>query len=251
MELEAFLSQVSDFDGASQSRQIDYFVYYITQIRGDQVATVAGVNQCFADCDLQVPDHTASRMSQKLSQKPPKLVKTASGYKLHRSQKLIITEELNPVPIARQGGHGLRHLESSIGAGPEKVFLKEAIDCVEIGANRAAVVMVWLLSINHLQRHVLGHKLEDFNAALAKRTEKKLKSLTVTSVDDFADINEGVFIALCRSANIISNDVRKILDQKLGIRNTAAHPSAVMVRESKVIDFVEDLVENILKKFPV
>ncbi|MGE4430825.1 MAG: hypothetical protein AB7E05_08815 [Sphingobium sp.] len=45
--------------------------------------------------------------------------------------------------------------------------------------------------------------------------------------------------------------MRKILDQKLGTRNSCAHPSGVTVNKSKVIDFIEDLVDNVILKFPV
>ena len=67
--------------------------------------------------------------------------------------------------------------------------------------------------------------------------------------DDFGDIKEVNFIGAMRGAKIISNDVRKMLDEKLGIRNTCAHPSVVEVHESKVLNFVEDLVDNVILKF--
>lgn len=62
-------------------------------------------------------------------------------------------------------------------------------------------------------------------------------------------MKESKFIDLCRVAKIISNDVRKILDQKLGTRNSSAHPSGVTINKSKVIDFVEDLVDNVVLKY--
>jgi hypothetical protein len=65
------------------------------------------------------------------------------------------------------------------------------------------------------------------------------------------DIPEFVFIEVCRSAKLISNDVRKILDEKLGVRNTCAHPSGVEIHKTKVINFIEDLVDNILTKYPI
>ena len=73
----------------------------------------------------------------------------------------------------------------------------------------------------------------------------------ITQRDDFTEMKESKFIEFCRSAHIISNDVRKILDQKLGTRNSCAHPSGVTVNKSKVIDFVEDLVDNVILKYKV
>ncbi|HEX7415192.1 MAG TPA: hypothetical protein VF411_14195, partial [Bacteroidia bacterium] len=66
---------------------------------------------------------------------------------------------------------------------------------------------------------------------------------------DFNEIPENKFIEFCRTAKVISNDIRKILDTKLGIRNTFAHPSNIKVGESKAIEFIEDLISNVIIKF--
>ncbi|WP_348246147.1 hypothetical protein, partial [Salmonella enterica] len=66
-----------------------------------------------------------------------------------------------------------------------------------------------------------------------------------------SDIPEGKFIEFLRSASIVSGDVRKILDQKLGIRNTAAHPSTVKIAQSRANDFFDDLIENVYRKYPL
>jgi hypothetical protein len=57
------------------------------------------------------------------------------------------------------------------------------------------------------------------------------------------------FIELCRAASIISNDVRKILDAKLGIRNSAAHSSRITVGEHKAVEFGIDLINNVILKY--
>ena len=49
----------------------------------------------------------------------------------------------------------------------------------------------------------------------------------------------------------ISKDVRKILDTSLGVRNSCAHPSGITVKNTKVISFVEDLVDNVVLKYEV
>lgn len=102
--------------------------------------------------------------------------------------------------------------------------------------------------MDHLFAHILAHKLTDFNVALSK--DKGVKLDAVNQRDDFTEIKETKFIELCRAAGIVSNDVRKILDQKLGTRNSCAYPSGVTINKSKVIDFIEDLVDNVILKFP-
>uniref|UniRef100_UPI001D01DFE3 hypothetical protein n=1 Tax=Halomonas citrativorans TaxID=2742612 RepID=UPI001D01DFE3 len=79
--------------------------------------------------------------------------------------------------------------------------------------------------------------------------EPKISKLT--SVDDFTEIPEGKFIEFCRSAKIITNDVRKILDEKLGTRNSSAHPSGISISELKATEFIQDLVENVVLKYKI
>ena len=56
-------------------------------------------------------------------------------------------------------------------------------------------------------------------------------------------------IELLRAAGLISNDVRKVLDEKLGIRNSAAHPSDLVFDGHKATEFSSDLIQNVLLKF--
>ena len=160
-----------------------------------------------------------------------------------------LSRKLGAETVTAQTSATLRGLEHKLPAGANKEFLKEAIDCFEIGANRAAITMAWILAVDHLFAYILAHKLSDFNAALAQ--DKGVKINAVSQRDDFNEIKEIKFIEICRASGVISNDIRKILDQKLGTRNSCAHPSGVTVNKSKVIDFIEDLVDNVILKFTV
>ena len=58
-------------------------------------------------------------------------------------------------------------------------------------------------------------------------------------------------LRFANAAKIISNDVRKIIDTWLGVSNSCAHPSGIKVTNTKVVAFVEDLVENVALKYEV
>lgn len=109
--------------------------------------------------------------------------------------------------------------------------------------------MVWNLTMDHLFEYILKNELTNFNSALSKNTDKRVKIWTVSAKDDFSEIPENKFIEFCRSGNIISNDIRKILEIKLGIRNSCAHPSNIKVTESKATEFIEDLINNVVLKY--
>jgi hypothetical protein len=244
-----FYNSIENASGQSQSALSELFVYFLTVESGQESATPKQVAECFAACDLVVPGNVGARLSEGLKSKPPKYIKANGGYKLQRHMREALSRKLGAETVTAQTSATLRGLEHKLPAGANKDFLKEAIDCFEIGANRAAIIMAWILTMDHLFAYILAHKLGDFNAALAK--DKGVKIDTITQRDNFTEIKETKFIEICRAAGIISNDVRKILDQKLGTRNSCAHPSGVIVNKSKVIDFIEDLVDNVVLKYPV
>ena len=243
-----FYSSIESAPSQSQSALVELFVYFLTVESGQEYATPKQVSDCFAACDLVVPGNVGARLSEGLKSKPPKYIRANGGYKLQRHMREALSRKLGAETVTAQTSATLRGLEQKLPAGANKEFLKEAIDCFEVGANRAAIVMTWILAMDHLFAHILAHKLTDFNAALSK--DKGVKIDAVNQRDDYTEIKETKFIELCRSAGIISNYVRKILDQKLGTRNSCAHPSGVTVNKSMVIDYIEDLIDNVILKFP-
>jgi hypothetical protein len=250
-EVSRFYSSILDAFPMSEATLCGYFGYYLTEQLGEPKFTATAIAKCFTGCDLKAPTRIAPWLSEGLKGSPPRYVKVVGGYRLHRSFKAEISSKLGPERIQAQTSIELRSLESKFQEGPAKAFLKETIDCFEVGANRATIVMCWQLVMDHLSELVLQKHLKAFNEKLALVTNKRVKVSEVKSRDDFADIPEGIFIELLRSAGIINNDVRKSLDEKLGIRNTAAHASVVVIRASRAIGFVEDMIENVILKFPI
>ena len=246
-----FYNSIKDSTSLSETTSVELFVYYHTVELGQDRATAKQVKDCFSACDLGEARNVSALLSGGLKGKPPKYVKANGGYKLQRHMREKLSKQLGAEQITVQLSTTLRMLEHKLPVGSNKEFLKETIDCFEAGANRATIVMAWILTINHLFNYILVHKLTDFNSVLAVNKDKSVKIKAVTQRDDFSEIKESKFIELCRQAKIISNDVRKLLDQKLDTRNSSAHPSGIVINKTKVIDFVEDLVENIVLKYPI
>jgi len=226
-------------------------VYFLTVELSQESATAKQVSDCFVACDLAAPKGVAARLSAGLKTKPPKYIKASGGYRLQRHMREALSAKLGAETVTAQTSATLRGLEHKLREGGAKDFLKETINCFEAGANRATITMAWILAMDHLFAYILAHKLNEFNAALAKNTDKSVKVKIVTQRDDFTEMKESKFIEFCRAAKIISNDVRKILEQKLDTRNSCAHPSGVTINKTKVIDYVEDVVENVVLKYRV
>lgn len=247
-ELEGFSLKITDFSSRPPSELIPYFVYFLTVVQGEFAATGAGVTRCFELMRVPPYSNVAAYLSRLAKRgKSQKFLKVKGGYQLTLATQLELQKTLHTGPAKLETSLLLRGLLTKVSSQAEKTFLMEAIDCYEIGARRAAIVMTWLLALNHLYEHILAKELAVFNAALAK--DKGVKINAVSKLDDFGEMKETKFIELARAAGILSNDVRKILDVKLGIRNSAAHPSAVTVSEVKATEFIIDLVENVVLKY--
>jgi len=244
-----FYSSIEGANSLDPKELVGLFVYYLTVDAGQPSATTKAIDGCFSACELTPPARTAAYLSEGVGEK--KFIKASPGYKLQRHYREELSKRLGAERVVAQTSVELRKLEGRLSAGSAKDFLKETIDCFEAGANRATIVMCWILALDHLIEYTMKHHLPAFNVALAANPDKRIKVTTITKRDDFGDIPDGKLIEFLRSARIIDNDVRKILDQKLGTRNTYAHPSSTAITRTKVIDFVEDLMNNVVLKYAI
>lgn len=249
--INRFYNSIENANQQSQASLIELYAYFLTVELGFESVTPRQISECFIGCDLVAPKNVAARLREGSTCKPTKYIKTNDGYKLQRHMREALSRKLGAEKITAQTSVTLRRLEHRLPDGADKNFLKETIDCFECGANRATIIMAWILTTDHMFNYIISYKLADFNAALALNTDKSVKVKSIVHRDDFTEMKESKFIEFCRQSKIISNDVRKILEQKLDIRNSCAHPSGVTINKTKVIDFVEDLIENVVLKYSI
>ena len=143
----------------------------------------------------------------------------------------------------------LEGLPAQIPSLTERTYLDEALICYENGAFRAAVVMTWNLAYHHLCVHVINNRLADFNARWLLKYPGQHKNAvrSISVVDDFMqELKEAEVIAICKDAGIITKDVWKIMEEKLGKRNSAAHPSGVIISQLQADAFIDDLIKNVV-----
>lgn len=141
----------------------------------------------------------------------------------------------------------LKDLPNKLPAGAEKTYLEEAIKCLQISAYRAAVVMAWNLTYDHLCHWVLNHHLVAFNTRLPIRFPKKGYP-DIKKREDFTDMQESDVVEVCNSASLFTGSIHKVLKEKLDRRNVAAHPSGVGVNQLFAEAYVTDIVENVVLK---
>jgi hypothetical protein len=260
MTLRDFLNQSGNTQEYSNRSKILLFAYFLRQHKGVLEFGTPEMRACFREAMLKAPSNLSTLLKEMKRGRNSALMASGGAEKYALSMPGLTEveaylgakqESLNEVDSFLQSA--IPYLEKLLGKvadSSQKNFLAESIACLGVDAKRATILMTWAGVIAHLYDYIIASsdRLAAFNLALSKRSDKYGK-LTITAYDDFTDIPESVFIEVCRSAKIISNDVRKILDEKLGIRNTCAHPSGVEVHRTKVINFIEDLVDNVIIKY--
>jgi hypothetical protein len=133
----------------------------------------------------------------------------------------------------------------------ERTFLDEALTCFRHKAFRAAIVMTWNLAYHHLCDFVLKNKLAEFNQRWTINFAKMHKNgqLQIAKMEDFADhLKEAEVITICASAHIITGDMQKVVSAGLAKRNSAAHPSGVVISQVQAEAHIDDLVNNLVRK---
>lgn len=247
-KLSAFVAKFDDFTDWQPTKQLDYFTYHFLVQPDIESVTATMLTDAFKVLNLKVYKRTAPYLSENASKKNGKYIKAdGTGYRLVLAKfneiDKIVRDEPNTVAVDNK----LTDLIAKVADSSENDFLKEAANCYRTEAYRAFIILVWIVTMDHLQRHIFANELTSFNTALAKNPQGK--SNKIINYDDFSDLKETKFIELSRSANIISNDVRKILDEKLGTRNSAAHPSGIKISGHKATEFGLDLIDNVLLKY--
>ncbi|MBI5765182.1 MAG: hypothetical protein HZA51_16835 [Planctomycetes bacterium] len=249
MDLAAFIQSLPGFsEKAVRSRIL--LVAYGLQQEGTIEFSADELKRAFQRARLPSIASLASFLPELCRGNTAPLLTTPEGrYVLSLDGRSEIEIYMDAVAGIRPAKEALLALAARITDAAERRFLNEAFRCLQAGAPRGAIVMTWALTVDHLQNHVLIHHTSAFNNSLKARSDQN-KHVIIAIKDDFEKITkEVVFIEVLRSANIITNDVRKILDTQLGFRNTSAHPSTVDVPESKVVGAIEDLVINVILKY--
>jgi hypothetical protein len=107
--------------------------------------------------------------------------------------------------------------------------------------------MAWNLAYDHLARWVLAdtQRLADFNAGIPRRNPKKAH-ITITRREDFEELKEDEVVDVIGGLPGFSGNIKRLLKEKLGRRNTYAHPSTLVVERAQVDDMITDLVNNVV-----
>lgn len=245
MELPEFVKKIDGFYNFPVFEKILVVGYYIHTVKQKERFVASDINAAFDSLHIAKPTNASSQLTAMTKGFVKKILGTTKGFKLNSSSRENIEAKLPKVFEANEILTQLRQLEPKVTNAQQKTFLHEANVCFANEAYRAAIVMGWNLAYHHICTFIFESHLAAFNARLPIQAKNEK---AVVKFSDFEDIRESVVIAVAKGANVISQSTAKTLKAKLDIRNSAAHPSAIVVLPVTAEEVISDLVQNILLK---
>jgi hypothetical protein len=249
VELESFVGTITGFHNWSHTDKVKFFAWFLHTYRSRSHFETRDITACFESLSLAKPASIASFLSALHKKKPPELLRSKTGYRLENRVRAAFDAKYGQREATVHVDKLLTELPTKIQIPAERGYLDEAIICFRHKAFRAAVVMCWNLAFDHLCEFVLkdSSRCADFNAQLPK-SFPKADIQSVANRDHFSELKESQVLQVCKSANIVSDSLHKILKEKLTRRNIAAHPSGTVTSQPTAEEFIKDLVENVVLK---
>ncbi|WP_182525952.1 hypothetical protein [Nocardioides dongkuii] len=163
-------------------------------------------------------------------------------------------QETYPTPV-RDTAHespaqALQSLVDARAAAPAEYadYLHEAVTAYENGLYRAAILMVWAASIEHLYGVVRARKggVKAIQAANFSRYGTAKNYREIKKVDDLLYMSESQFLQIGEDAGIFNRNARQVLIERLSLRNRCGHPTGYRPGREETVVFIESLTLNIL-----
>ena len=145
----------------------------------------------------------------------------------------------------------LESLEQAIAQAPKdyRPYLQEALACYQHGLYRAAILMVWAAVVQHLYSVAGSHRggvtlVQAANKARFGNAKRKYRE--IKKQDDFLYLGERDFIQLAEDSGMLNRNARKVLHERLELRNLCGHPTQYRPGREETVIFIESLTLNVL-----
>jgi hypothetical protein len=168
MTLADFVSKFDDFSTWPPNKQVDYIAYYLLAVQSADNVTAKIISESAHSIDLKPHGRLSQYLSENAKSKQPTYIRAAGGgYRLEHGTLKAISREVNNEPTKISVSAQLTDLVAKVGNPVEASFLQEAINCHRIKSHRAAIILIWIVAMYHLQNYIFANKLH------LQRTQKR------------------------------------------------------------------------------
>jgi hypothetical protein len=250
MELKEFVAIVPGFANQTHPDKILHFGWFLHKYKQKSTFSQADIRACYKERHME-PPNLSEVFTRMLARKPRVLLQDKSAYKLEHSTREKLNDKYGEHETTIAISKLLRDLPGTISDKAEHLFLSEAITCYHSRAYRAAIIMVWNLTYDHLLNWILadaGH-LAAFKANIAGRVgPKKAAAIIIAKREDFEDLKESEVLDICGTAGLFtSSNIKKVLDMQLTKRNMAAHPTLLIIGAPEAEESISTLIQNVVR----
>lgn len=249
MTLEEFARLVPQFGTVNHAERIRLLAWWLHEHGTKEFFTAKDIAGCYSKLHISPPADITSFLRSLEGRDPKHVLRTSAGFRLERTIHDRLTEKYGKREATIHVEKLLTNLPNRVPNLKEQDYLQETLKCLRAGAFRAAVVMAWNLAYDHVCEWILADttRLADFNAQTPK-SFPKMGYPTVVKRDDFMEFKESHVLQIAKSGRVITDNLHKILKEKLDRRNVAAHPSDVKTLQPTAEEVIRDLVENVVLK---
>lgn len=164
---------------------------------------------------------------------------------------LVLPIQQSDEPIT--GNAQLSAIVSKIADEAISDYLAEAVSCAQSGYLRAAIVMGWCATIDHIQKKLVMLGLERFNAGSTKmkqqdsgRFKRFTKEFKVTTLSELQEVFDTDLLWVLEGMELIDSNQGDRLRTCFQYRNQSSHPGEAPIRDPHLAAFFSDIVEIVL-----
>jgi hypothetical protein len=246
-DLQSFVAGVNGFADMGHVDKVRLFAWLQHHLFKRERFGTTEINWCYNKLSYQ-PSNTSQLLKQ---MEGKELLKDSGGYRCEGKFRAEYDTKYGEHQITLNVRQMVKDLVNILPELGEKDIFQEALICLKNDAGRAAIIMVWNIAFYHLCQYILKHKKAEFNSRIPIRYPRKWNAADmplVTKYDDFGDeMTEREVIEVANSEGIITGNMHKVYVEKLGKRNSAAHPSSSHVTQVQAEGFIDDLIQNTVR----
>lgn len=249
LSASAFYEAQSRFSGISQAEQVLRAAWYIQSHGALNRFQPKDITEFFSGLNLS-PPNVHVNLKRLFKRKPRLILWDKLGYFLEGNCRRSMDDKylIRSEPVSHLTSSSLNNISEKITRPSQRVFLDEALNCYQVGAFRATIVMAWNLAYDHFVHWIYQDAARVTAFANSLMIKYPKKSVTIDNIDSFAELKDFEVIEIAQHAKLISKNVSDLMKEKLKRRNAAAHPSSVTFTQAQADDAVTDLINNVVAR---
>ncbi len=132
----------------------------------------------------------------------------------------------------------LRDLARRVSDEATRDYVDEAVECLQVGARRAAVVFLWSGAVATIREAVWGQGVRSIEDALQRHNP----NAKFTKKNDFDYVKDAALLQAAQDLSVYDKSQKRHLGDALDLRNDCGHPVKYKPGQKKVESFIEDVV---------